>query len=104
MVVNEVERAYKSGQISSKLLRLAGDEWCERMVRSGAPTDHTFLEMAAQVLDTDLVIIPLHPLPSGDPFHLISAGLLSDGSRGRNVPIFIGIKQYKYNDTSECQA
>ena len=65
------------------------DDWCDSMDRDGTYTDHTFFEMSAKVLDSDIVIVPLHGTPD-NPCHVIRAGLLGNGGRGRNPPIFIG--------------
>ena len=64
--------------------------WFQDMARSGKFVDHMWFEMAAEVLERDIVLIPLHPQNNGDLFHIISAGLLSGSGRGSNVPIFIG--------------
>ena len=95
MVVMDVKRAVLSGQISPVNLNNKVDEWCEKMAMSGTYVDHTWFEMAAQMLDSDVVIVPLHAFP-GNPCHIISAGLLGhdgygrDVRHGKNVPIFIG--------------
>ena len=86
----EVRRALRSGHLDPSLLNNKPDEWCRSMARRGVWVDHSFLEMAAQYLDRDIVILPLHPLPRGQLYHLISAGLLNGGGRGRNAPCFIG--------------
>ena len=65
------------------------DDWCDSMEQDGTYIDHTFMEMSAQVLDSDIVIVPLHGTDS-IPCHVIRAGLLGNGGRGRNPPIFIG--------------
>ena len=93
----DVKRAVVTGQISPVNLNNKVDEWCEKMARSGTFVDHTWFEMAAQILDSDVVVISLHP--TGDPCHVIPAGLLShDGygevRHGRNFPIFIGKHLY----------
>ena len=64
--------------------------WFQDMAKSGIYVDHMFLEMAAEVLERDIVVIPLHSQNNGDLFHVISAGLLTGGGRGENVPIFLG--------------
>ena len=89
-MVIDVKRAVRSGHLAPIQLNNNPDEWCVKMARVGTFTDHTFLEMAAKMLNTDIVILPLHAISTGDPFHLISAGLLGDGGRGKYVPIFIG--------------
>ena len=86
----EVKKAIRSGQLCPSILNFKVVEWCQKMTRKGTWVDHSWLEMAAQYLDRDIVILPLHPLPGGEMYHLISAGLLSGNGRGRNAPIFIG--------------
>ena len=91
----DVKRAVLSGQISSVNLNNKVDEWCEKMAMSGTYVHHAWFEMAAQMLDSDVVIVPLHAFP-GNPCHIISAGLLGhdgygrDVRHGKNVPLFIG--------------
>ena len=90
----DVRRAVISGRMSSANLNNNADEWCESMARKGRFVDHTWFEMAAEMLDCDVCVIPLHPLPS-NPCHIIQAGLLDHNGygelrHGRNLPIFIG--------------
>ena len=85
----EVRKAIRSGQLCPSYFNYKPDEWCQKMRKRDAWVDHSWLEMAAQYLDRDIVIIPLHTLASGELYHLISAGLLSGQGRGRNDPIFI---------------
>ena len=86
----EVRRALRSGQLCPSILNFRQDEWCRNMVKRDTWVDHSWLEMAAQYLDRDIVVIPLHTLPGGQRYHLISAGLLSGNGRGKNPPCFIG--------------
>ena len=86
----EVRKAIRSGQLCPSYFNYKPDEWCQKMRKRDAWVDHSWLEMAAQYLDRDIIIIPLHTLASGELYHLISAGLLSGQGRGRNAPIFIG--------------
>ena len=76
-------------------VQLGGDvgDWCDRMKRDGTYVDHTFMEMSARILDSDIIVVSLHGNASG-PCHIIRAGLL-DGTpgrarSGRNFPIFLG--------------
>ena len=90
MVVMEVRKAIRSGQLCPSILNFEHEKWCQEMAKRGKWVDHSWMEMAAQYLNRDIVIIPLHPLPEGRLYHLISAGLLNGSGRGRNAPIFIG--------------
>ena len=85
----EVRKAIRSGQLCPSILNFEHEKWCQEMAKRGKWVDHSWLEMAAQYLNRDIVIIPLHPLPEGRLYHLISAGLLNGSGRGRNAPIFI---------------
>ena len=89
VVVYEVRRALDSGIIVPIQVGNDPDDWCDSMDRDGTYTDHTFFEMSAKVLDSDIVIVHLHGTPD-NPCHVIRAGLLGNGGRGRNPPIFIG--------------
>ena len=89
-VVLEAKRAFKSGVLASIQLSPKPEMWFQDMAKSGKFVDHMWLEMAAEVLERDIVLIPLHPQDNGDIFHIISAGLLSGSGRGSNVPIFLG--------------
>ena len=81
----------RSGRISPiNFPRSKPEMWFQDMAKSGIYVDHMFLEMAAEVLERDIVVIPLHSQNNGDLFHVISAGLLTGGGRGENVPIFLG--------------
>ena len=84
-----MRRALDSGLIVPIQVGNDPDDWCDSMDRDGTYTDHTFFEMSAKVLDSDIVIVPLHGTPD-NPCHVIRAGLLGNGGRGRNPPIFIG--------------
>ena len=94
MVVMDVKRAVFTGQMSPANLNNKVEEWSEKMAVSGTFVDHTWFEMAAQMLDSDVVVIPLHAA-EGDPCHIIPAGLLCHSGygavrHGQNLPIFIG--------------
>ena len=93
MVVMDMKRAVASGKICSSLF-VDVDEWVTKMSKSGVFVDHLWMEMAAQILDVDVVIVPFHRLPSG-PCHIKPAGLLANSGvgdvyHGKNLPIFIG--------------
>ena len=51
-MVIDVKRAVRSGDLAPIQLNKDPDEWCEKMARVGTFTDHTFLEMAAKLLNT----------------------------------------------------
>ena len=104
-MVMDVRRAVNSGQMSPANLNNKVDEWCESMARKGRFVDHTWFEMAAMMLDCDVCVIPLHPLP-GNPCHIIPAGILchdeyGEVRHGRNLPIFIGKYIVKNNTQSK---
>ena len=84
----EVRKAIRSGQLCPSHFNYKHEEWCQNMKKRDVWVDHSWLEMAAQYLNKDIVIIPLHTQASGEIYHLISAGLLS--GQGRYTPIFIG--------------
>ena len=93
-MVHEVSKAVDEGILDKIQVSNDVDEWCVRMERDGSYVDHTFIEMTARILDSDIVVVSLHGNAMG-PGHVIRAGLL-DGTEsararpGKNVPIFIG--------------
>ena len=92
-MVNDVRRALDDGILALVQVGNNVDDWCERMVQDGTYVDHTFMEMSARILNSDIVVVSLHGNASG-PCHVIRAGLL-DGRQGKakpgkNVPIFVG--------------
>lgn len=93
MIVMDIKRAVASGKICSSLF-VDVDEWVTKMSKNGVFVDHLWMEMTAQILDCDVVIVTLHRLPSG-PCHIKPAGLLANSGvgdvyHGKNLPIFIG--------------
>ena len=88
-MVYEVGRALDSGTMDPVQVGNNPDEWFESMAKDGTYVNHTFIEMAALILDSDIVVVPLHGTDSL-PCHIIRAGLLSNGGRGKNCPIFLG--------------
>ena len=65
------------------------DDGCDSVVKDGTYVNHTFIVMAALILDSDIVVVPLNGTDSV-PCHIIRAGLLSNGGHGTNCQIFHG--------------
>ena len=93
VVAHEVKKAVDDGILALVQVDNDVNDWCDRMELEGTYVDHTFIEMSARVLDSDIVVVSLHGNATG-PSHMIRAGLL-DGKLGqirpgKNLPIFIG--------------
>ena len=93
VVAHEVKKAVDDGILALVQVDNNVNDWCDRMELEGTYVDHTFIEMSARILDSDIVVVSLHGNATG-PSHMIRAGLL-DGKQGqirpgKNLPIFIG--------------
>ena len=89
LVAHEVKKAVDDGILALVQVDNDVNDWCDRMELEGTYVDHTFIEMSARILDSDIVVVSLH-----GPSHMIRAGLLDGKSGqirpGKNLPIFIG--------------
>ena len=84
-MVHEVRKAVDEGILDKIQVSNDVDEWCVRMERDGSYVDHTFIEMSARILDSDIVVVSLHGNASG-PGHVIRAGLLDGSESARARP------------------
>ena len=107
VVAYEVRKAVDDGIVA--LVQVGNDigKWCDEMQRDGKYVDHTFMEMSAKILDSDIVVVSLHGNASG-PGHVIRAGILdgdTDKTRpGKNMPIFIGYFEEERHTAGHFQA
>ena len=77
--------------------------WFQDMARSGKFVDHMWFEMAAEVLERDIVLIPLHPQNNGDPrnkwkFEVLTSSMDRDGRNGRTLPSLERSEDHISND------
>ena len=107
VVAYQVQKAVDDGIVA--LVQVGNDigKWCDEMQRDGKYVDHTFMEMSAKILDSDIVVVSLHGNASG-PGHVIRAGILdgdTDKTRpGKNMPIFIGYFEEERHTAGHFQA
>ena len=65
VVAFQVLKAVDDGIVA--LVQVGNDigKWCDEMQRDGKYVDHTFMEMSAKILDSDIVVVSLHGNASG---------------------------------------
>ena len=107
VVAHEVRKAVDDGLVALVQVGNNIGEWCDEMQRDGKYVDHTFMEMSARILDSDIVVVSLHGNATG-PGHVIRAGIL-DGDPykirpGKNMPIFIGYFEEERHTAGHFQA